>query len=540
MTAGGSRSLHDQLPSLWLANRYLHYLALATIAVGLPLSKAMMSIGGIVLGVNWLLSFITDGISGKLVRLERNKAALSLSALYILHLLGLLYTKDLSYALDDLPTKLPLFFYPLAITTMPLSKKMLRWLLWGFLAATVLASLVGLSAHLGWLPEREGSSLAYFVSEVRFGWMVAMATFVSAWFFWEVEGKKRWTFAALSIGLAMFLGVLAVMSAIAGFLLALLVTAVLWVRRERRKWLRTILVLGMIGVPFLFIAFIGARIHDHYTVKDDAINDKGALEQRTARGNPYTHHRERKELENGYYVWLYIAEDELKKAWNARSELPFSGTDRKGQQLRRTLIRYMTSRGLKKDANGVRSLSKEDIMAIENGVANVEYRRRDPLTRRVDRLIFEVDRYLKGHDPSGNSLTQRFEFWRAGWSIFKEHPLIGVGTGDVKKAFEKAYARIDTPLDPEYRLRAHNQYLTMLITFGPLGLLIFLWALFYPPFRYGKFSSSLFLAFFSIALMAFMSEDVLETQAGITFFVFFHCVLGMRKKEMRSHRTGTG
>ena len=38
-------------------------------------------------------------------------------------------------------------------------------------------------------------------------------------------------------------------------------------------------------------------------------------------------------------------------------------------------------------------------------------------------------------DPNGHSLLQRFEAWKVGFSIFKEVPFTGVGTGDLKNAF---------------------------------------------------------------------------------------------------------
>ncbi len=520
--------------SLFLYNRYLHFVGLGMVAIGLPLSKALLSIGGVVLSANWLLSFIPEGWAGKLTRASRNKGGLVVVALYLIHLVGLIHTTEWDYALDDLRVKLPLLFFPLVIATMPLSSKGVRVLLGLFSGGVLVATIVGFLAYMGGLPEKSGNPLAYFVSHIRLGLMIALAVIIVGWFAWREGGRLSWFLSVVILWFLFYLGILAVMSAFLGLLGAIWVLLLRERKRARNSHWKRILLLGTVGGPLLVLGYVSWRVQEHFQVKADPLNDKSELVQKTENGTPYRHHPKRQELENGYFVWLYIADKELRKSWNRRSEFPLDSTDRKGQELKRTLIRYLTAKGLKKDSAGVAALSEEDVRAVENGVASVKYRNKDPLTRRVDQLIFEVDRYLKGHDPSGNSLTQRFEYWRAGWGILKENPWTGVGTGDIKKAFEDEYREIDSPLDPEYRLRAHNQYFTFWLTFGPVGFFVFLVALFCPPWYFQRFRSPLFLAFFVIVLISFLSEDTLETQVGVTFFVFFHCVLGMKKEEEKA------
>ena len=93
----------------------------------------------------------------------------------------------------------------------------------------------------------------------------------------------------------------------------------------------------------------------------------------TINGNDYLHFPERKDIENGRLVWMYICEDEMIKAWNDRSSLDYNGKDKKGQDLRFTLIRYVTSAGLRKDSVGVSKLTVGDILNIENGIANKRF-----------------------------------------------------------------------------------------------------------------------------------------------------------------------
>jgi O-antigen ligase len=103
--------------------------------------------------------------------------------------------------------------------------------------------------------------------------------------------------------------------------------------------------------------------------------------------------------------------------------------------------------------------------------------------------------------------------------LAKEHFYTGVGTGDVKWSFKEAYEAYPIYIAPEYRHRAHNQYITFLVTFGILGLLYFLLFLAKMLLYWRNYPLALF--FVVVAMISFFSEDTLETQAGVTFFSFF-------------------
>jgi len=97
---------------------------------------------------------------------------------------------------------------------------------------------------------------------------------------------------------------------------------------------------------------------------------------------------------------------------------------------------------------------------------------------------------------------------------------LGTGTGDVKAAFEAIYVENEVNLEPQYRLRAHNQYLTFWVSFGVIGFIAFL-TLLVAPFAQGQMTY-LYMAFMIIAFLSCLTEDTLETQAGVTFFAFFY------------------
>jgi O-antigen ligase len=147
------------------------------------------------------------------------------------------------------------------------------------------------------------------------------------------------------------------------------------------------------------------------------------------------------------------------------------------------------------------------------------------VNQRISEMQNEVKHYEAGGNPSGHSITQRFEYWKIAKHIIFENPLIGVGTGDIDDEFKKYYATHDTPIKKEFQFRSHNQYLSIASTFGIIGLLIFLIAFAF-PYWYGiqKFAY-LPSVFIIMTLLSMLTEDTLETQAGATFVAYFFSVL---------------
>jgi O-antigen ligase len=140
---------------------------------------------------------------------------------------------------------------------------------------------------------------------------------------------------------------------------------------------------------------------------------------------------------------------------------------------------------------------------------------------RLFQIMWEIDMAIRGKNPNGHSVTQRLEFWRAGWGIARQHPLIGVGTGDMKQAYQQQYDAMKSALDKSHRLRAHNQFLAIMVAFGISGLIYFLYALVYPVIRNTWRMNFLFTSFFLISIFSMLPEDTLETQAGATFVALF-------------------
>jgi O-antigen ligase len=149
--------------------------------------------------------------------------------------------------------------------------------------------------------------------------------------------------------------------------------------------------------------------------------------------------------------------------------------------------------------------------------------------------VNEYDEYAHNRNINGHSLTMRPYFWSAAWHVIKQHFLFGVGTGDVQQELNSAYADIHSPLWPEWHKRPHNQFLAITVALGSIGLLILCWSIIYPAIRLKKYMPVLFWPFLIIALISFLMEDTLESQAGLTFYAVFNTlflsVAWFRKKD---------
>jgi len=215
----------------------------------------------------------------------------------------------------------------------------------------------------------------------------------------------------------------------------------------------------------------------------------------------------------------------LEAGWQKVSNHPIDGPDGRGNILRFTLIRHLTALGMTKDSVGLALLLPIQIKEIERGIASPVLAQKKGMSRRLSEIFFEIDVLKNGGNPSGNSMTQRLLFHQAAWQIAKDNFLVGVGTGDLQKAFDSYYFETDSVLNEKSRLRAHQQYLTLVISFGVLGFVLLASLLWLAPLRNHSFLHYPAIAFIIIASISFLTEDTLETQAGVTFFSWFYAGL---------------
>ena len=517
----------------------IYYFGLVLMAIGLPLSNFLMSISQFVLVGNWIWE---GNIRQKFRRFWQNKSAVILSSVFLLHIFGLAYTTDFNYALNDIRIKLPLLILPFIISSSnPLRAKKFETLMLFFIIAVLAGTIASTSELLGlnnYIREFLGQPIrqivdaryiSLFISHIRFSLSICMAIFTLSYFAWSQRLLLKKLLCILSaIWLIVFLSISESITGLAILLIAGTVLLGYFAFKQKKLIYKITFLIITAAIPLMCFGYLKQAVDNFYNINPIDLDN---LEEHTGKGNNYLHDMNNLQTESGNYIWLYVCEKELSEEWNKRSIFKFDGQDQKGQLVKYTLIRFLTSKGLRKDAGGVNSLTDGEVRAVEKGIANVNYQDISSLRARIHQIIWEFDDYLKGGDPGGHSVTQRLEFWKTAVGIIKENPIMGVGTGDVKSAFLSQYEKMNSPLGKKFWFRAHNQYLTFAVTFGIAGFIWFLFSLFYPLFAVAKMFDYFYIIFFVIALLSMLSEDTLETQAGVSFFAFFNCLLLFGRNE---------
>jgi O-antigen ligase len=523
----------------------IYIAGLALLVIGLPLSKFLMSVSQLALAVYWVFGedsgtirsakdnsfrLLARNIGNRFRKFFRNPSALVLASVFLMHVIGLLWTSDYQYGLEDVRKKIPLFVIPLVIATSEkLDRKQFDLLMGLFVSAVLIGTFVSMAVLAGIIPPRDTShtkelidirDISIFISHIRFSLLIVLSVFITGFYAWHKHGWKKLLCIAVMIWLIIFLVLL---ESVTGLLILLLIGLVLAIYHAltQRKWLHKIVYLAVIAVALSGIySYVNSIVKQHHRVAEEI--DLRKLDTHTKGGYIYYHDTIHPATENGYRVWLYVSWEEMEREWNKRSEIKFMDKDLKGNDLRYTLLRFLTSKGERKDAESVKALTVQEVHSVERGIANVNEQGKTNLSARIHEIVWEVDQYSKGGNPSGHSVSQRMEFWKAAVGIISNNRLIGVGTGDVKKAFEIEYDKMSSPLSQEWRLRSHNQYLAITVAFGFIGLAWFLVSLVFPMIKERRVANYFYIVFFMIAVLSMVTEDTLETQAGVTFFAFFN------------------
>jgi O-antigen ligase len=461
----------------------------------------------------------------------KNTPALIFSSIFLLHIAGLIFTTDFDYALKDLRTKIPILILPLFISTSEaFGKRQFYWLMLLFTASVLVRTMINswyLFNHY-YIDIRDISKP---VSHIIVALLISFALFTISYL---VFRNRNYTWRLKSVLLILFCWfiVFLVISQGSTGIVVTIITGILLLMillfKSKNRFLKASFFLSLIICIGGISIYMQKVVHEYYTASPV---DTAKLDHFTLQGNRYVNYPRIKEKENGNYIFVYIQWDELRKSWNSRSRINFDSLDRRNQQIKFTLIRFLASRGLRKDADGVSKLTGEDIGNIENGIANVVYRKEFSIRGKIYEILYGYDKYMETGDPTGSSLIQRMEFWRASLGIIGNNWLTGVGTGDMNEAFQEQYMKMKSPLAAEARWRSHNQFLSIFVGFGIFGFLWFLFAILYPPLKMRKFSDFFFLVFFINIMLSMVPEDTIESQAGVTFFAFFYSLLLFGRKE---------
>jgi O-antigen ligase len=492
----------------------------------LPFSEALVSISA---GLLLFQSLVLTSWKHPSVKSENSISLFMILSIFLIYVVGMINTEDFSFALYELRKVSFWIVLPLAFFLSPrLPAKKIQQVLLLFCLAVFAASVVAIvrlifSDNFQIDDFREITM----ISHIRYSFQVVLSIILTGYFVFQNDKQLQVKISrgvlVTSFGwLIGFLFILKSITGIVAFLGTLGVLLLLVIFRIKKPLLKVsllFLLVLLIVVPVFYVVRVWNQFYDI-----EKLNPHN-VQKYTASGNPYYFDFSATEKENGNWVNAYINREELRKEWNKRSEAKFDSLDENGYSYRSTLIRYLTSKGLRKDSAGVSQLTESDISAIENGIANHIYVDRGfSVYPRVYETIWELDRYLNSGNPNDQSFSQRIEFIKASLLLIKKNFWLGIGTGNWKIDYANAYDEMNSKLKPENQWASHNQYLNYMVKFGIIGFIYIFSMLLVPIFREGHQKNLIFWLFLISISIANLGDANFETHMGLSFFCFFYCL----------------
>lgn len=501
-------------------------------AVVFPFSEALISISS---GLLLFQVIIFRSWKHPSVKARSLKTLFFPLSVFFVYIIGTAFTNNFGLSLYELKKNIFWLIIPLAIFFSP---KLPAKKVFTVFALFVLAVIISSFIITGRLIFNDSTQLSEFrqlsiISHIRFSLQVGLTMIILIWSLIQKNSiaiKINTTLIFfLLVWLTLFLFMLKSLVGIlagAGTAVVALIYYAWNLKKTKFKLPVTVFLVAVILFP---VVYTGKVLHDFYDFKPI---DPESVDDISLAGNPYHHDFSQHMRENGHLVYVYINENELRNEWNKRSSVKYDD-DLNGFPLGSTLIRYLASRGYRKDSVGVNKLTVEDIEMIERGATNYKFKNHIlSLYPRIYETIWEIDQYLRTSDPNDKTLAQRIEFAKASFIIIKKNPLFGIGTGNWMEAYKEAFGEMNTKLLPENRASSHNQYVNYHVKFGVIGFLWIMSAIFIPVFREGHQHNFMFVFFLIFISIANLGDSNLETHTGLSFFIFFYSLFVWNSTEL--------
>lgn len=394
-------------------HRKAHYFIAILVAFTLPFGKFTPLFIGLLL-VNWIVEV---DFKAKFNNFIKNKLAVLFVLLYLIHVLGLIYTNNMASGLFDIQVKLSLVIFPLIFASRPLTKVELSRVFYAFTIGLVYASIYMISRAV---------SLYFIENEVAF-------------FYQEFSALLHTSYMSMYMNLA---------------IVWLLIT--LFKSENEQPF-------SKISSSFLILFFS--------------------------------------------FIIILLAS----KSGILTLALIFIGV----------LLYLILFR--KKYLIGVLG-----IVFIASSLVLIN-RFAPAVANRMDSFLSAI--HTESNTETTESTSVRMLIWESSNQVIKNNFLFGVGTGDAKDALNAEYSKSNIANALNHNLNAHNEFYQIFICLGLIGFIILVLSLFYPFVYYSKTIDYLYVIFLLIITFNFLTESMLETQAGVMFYAFFNAILGLKNNE---------
>ena len=137
------------------------------------------------------------------------------------------------------------------------------------------------------------------------------------------------------------------------------------------------------------------------------------------------------------------------------------------------------------------------------------------------RYVMELKDDLTQAPINSELLEPRIVRWNIAWDLIENRLLTGYGSGSEKRLLKEVYFRDRLYISYLHELNTHNQYLSLWLKTGVIGLLVFLFTLLYGIKKAVRNRDSLFFFFMLLISIVAFSENLLDVNKGIFFYAFF-------------------
>ena len=268
------------------AHREIFFFSLCLFAISLPLSRYFVTVSEILLVVNWLAE---GDFRYRLRRLWADRPALAFIMVYLIGVIGLMWSRDPGYALgNDLFHKSPTLFLPLIFATTPAPDgKRTRIVLLMFIASVLIASVTGFIVR-EYSDDLFFRSASPFIPGIYLGLMLIIAAVQLPLVVRQTAGRGAWLYLSLIISgwFVFFLFYLRALSSIISLAAILIFLLTILVSRVRSTVLRA-------AIPAVTIILAGAAlwpvVEIYRQVHAETEIGPGILPAVTVNGTPYLH-----------------------------------------------------------------------------------------------------------------------------------------------------------------------------------------------------------------------------------------------------------
>ncbi len=493
-----------------LVNEYIDVFIIMLALAGMVFSHALMSFSLAFMAARFLFA------PKQRLKETRKDLLLTLLSYFALMLIASLWSENLNEAVKQLNKNLPFLIVPLYFFTInPLDKKKIIPLSLGFVSFLVVSSLIALT-RLYFFDYNDIRQALPVGSHIRFSLFVCL-TIGFAGIYWlkhrkEIKTSHSLALIAVIVYLLAYIILSSSLTAIVILFLLLLPASLIYVRKRISKTIFYIYLVLVCSSASLLGFYIYNSAKDYFTPKQERIEN--CL------------------IENGYYCYTddaakrQLQEEEMAKGMQEHLNISKDSIFQDGEYQYPYLdiaCRYFNSKGLDRKSENWNLLTQEDKENIRKGIPNYVYASGNPLKARLYQTFYGFEAFRVYGKVKGSSIIQKLELWDKAISLSKDELVwfCGVGTGDLIDELNLKLKESNSQMT-DCGLRPHNQFLTIWITFGLIGLIVFFAMLFYPAFATNLYKNSYYLCFMAVMLISMLSEDTLDNQQGILLFCVFN------------------